>query len=120
MRVLGKGTRSLRTRYTGCRGRVTRVKNVSLFVKNVNPSKRVTFGRPNSSLSSHAHVGALAASAVVTGSHFFSGSIGGMPGATLAMNMKAILSTGRILVVYGKRGGTHTLRRTIRNNVARV
>lgn len=94
--------------------------NVSLFVNNVKPSKRVTFGRPKSSLASHAHRGALAASAVVTGSHFFSGSVGGIPGATLAMNIKAILSTGRIVVVIGNRGGTHTLCRTMRKTVARV
>lgn len=117
---MGKGTTSLSTRYTHCRRGVGSCNNVSLFVKNVNPSNRVTFGRPNSSLDSHAHRGALAASAVVTGSHFFSGSVGGIPGASLAIKINAILSTHRIVVVMGKRGGTHTLCRTMRNTVARV
>lgn len=120
VRVLGNGTRSLRTRYTRCRRVVTRTNNVSLFVNNVNPSNRVTFGRPFSSLGSHAHIGALAASAHVTGSHFFNNSVGTMPTATLAMNINAIVTTERIVVLYGNRGGTHTLRTTVRNPIART
>lgn len=100
-----------------CSETVRRTNNVSIRVLNVNASKRINFGRPKSSLTSNAHIGALIRRAHVSGTQFFSSSVGGIPARYVARNVNAVLGTHRLILLTFKSNGTRTITRAIRNNI---
>lgn len=101
-----------------CSHTVRTTNNVSIRVLNVNASNRINFGRPNSSLTSNAHIGALTRRAHISGTHFFSGSVGRIPARYVARNVNAVVGTHRLILLTFNTNGTRTVRRAIRNNIS--
>lgn len=108
--------RTKRTKGT-CRRLVTGAKRMRVRLLKLKYGKRVKFGRPTSRFAGMANRVSLASDAVRTGGHFFRGGRS-IPEGTISVKVKAVVHTGGVMLLMGKRGGTRVLGRMMGKPIA--